>query len=466
VADLSAPPRLQPPAPKADFPLLGRVVHGHPIVYLDSASSSQHPRSVLEAMEDYYETSHANVHRGVYALAEEADRRFEAARMAVGRFIGAPDPEHEVIFTKNATEALNLVAWSWGKEHLRAGDAVLLTDMEHHANLVPWLMLAKERDLELRWVGVDDAYRLDLGELDRLVDGVKLVGVTAMSNVIGTITPLAEIARIAHEAGAVGVADGAQSVPHLHTDVSALDCDFIAFSAHKMLGPTGIGVLWGRRHLLEAMPPFLGGGGMIRDVRHDGFVPNELPWKFEAGTPPIAEAVGMHAAVDYLEKIGPEAIERHESALTAYALDTLRERFGDDLRIFGPSTTESRGGVISFAFRDVHPHDLAQVLDQAGVCVRAGHHCAKPLMRRLGVTATARASLYVYNDASDVDALAVDDLEVLVAAGGLDAAEHGGAPQIDITGTTLPRPMNHVNRLPNCRWILALQSGTGQDPTP
>jgi cysteine desulfurase/selenocysteine lyase len=406
MADLTTMQRLEPPAPKAEFPLLGRIVRGRPIVYLDSASSSQHPRAVLDAMEDYYETSHANVHRGVYAIAEEADRRFEAARMAVGRFIGAPDPEHEVIFTKNATEALNLVAWSWGRANLRAGDVVLLTDMEHHANLVPWLMLAEERGLELRWIGVDDAYRLDLAHLERLVDGVKLVGVTAMSNVIGTITPFAQIARAAHAAGAVVVADGAQSVPHLRTDVGSLGCDFIAFSAHKMLGPTGIGVLWGRRELLEAMPPFMGGGGMIRDVRHDGFSPNELPWKFEAGTPPIAEAIGIHAAVDYLSKIGAEAIESHETALTAYALDTLTERFGDDLRIFGPPTTDSRAGVISFAFRDIHPHDLAQVLDQAGVCVRAGHHCAKPLMRRLGVTATARASLYVYNDVSDVDALA------------------------------------------------------------
>ncbi|HYA68993.1 MAG TPA: aminotransferase class V-fold PLP-dependent enzyme, partial [Acidimicrobiales bacterium] len=322
MADMIAAEVLEPPAPKADFPLLGREVHERPIVYLDSASSSQHPRSVLDAMEDYYETSHANVHRGVYAIAEEADRRFEAARMAVGRFIGAPDPEHEVIFAKNATEALNLVAWSWGRENLRAGDAVLLTDMEHHANLVPWLMLAKERDLELRWMSVDDAFRLDLTELDRLVDGVKLVGATAMSNVIGTITPFAEIARAAHDAGAIVVADGAQSVPHMLSDVGTMGCDFIAFSAHKMLGPTGIGALWARRELLEAMPPFLGGGGMIRDVRHDGFSPNALPWKFEAGTPPIAEAIGLHAAIDYLAKIGPEAIERHEVALTAYALDT------------------------------------------------------------------------------------------------------------------------------------------------
>ena len=402
-------------APKADFPLLHRQVHGRPIVYLDSAASSQHPRAVLDAMELYYENSHANVHRGVYSIAEEADHRYEAARRAVGRFVGAPDPEHEVVFTKNATEAINLVATSWGRTNLAPGDVVLVTDMEHHANLVPWLMLAEERGLELRWLGVDDAYRLELADLDRLLDGVKLVAATVMSNVLGTVTPFDQITKAAHDAGAVVVADGAQSVPHLHTDVAALGCDFLAFSAHKMLGPTGIGVLWGRRELLEAMPPFLGGGGMIRDVRHDGFSPNLLPWKFEAGTPPIAEAVGLHAATDYLSALGHDAMAEHEAALTTYALDTLRDRFGDDLRVFGPPTAEGRAGVISFAYRDVHPHDLAQVLDQAGVCVRAGHHCAKPLMRRLGVNATARASLYVYNDAADVDALA----DAVVEAGTL-----------------------------------------------
>ena len=393
-------------AVKKDFPLLAHSVHGKRLVYLDSAASSQHPQAVLEAMDDYYETSHANVHRGVYALAEEADRRYEAARIAVGRFIGAPQPEQEVVFTKNATEALNLVAGSWARANLRAGDVVLLSDMEHHANLVPWLMLAEERGLELRWIEVDGDYRLDLTDLDRQLEDVKLVALTTMSNVLGTITPFAEIARAAHEAGAVVVADAAQSVPHLPTDVAALGCDFLAFSAHKMLGPTGIGVLWGRGELLEAMPPFLGGGGMIRDVRHDGFSPNVLPWKFEAGTPPIAEAVGLGAAVRYLEDLGVEQVRAHEVSLVSYAQRVLAERFGDDLRVFGPAGTEDRGGVLSLAYRDVHPHDLAQVLDQAGVCVRAGHHCAKPLMRRLGVAATARASFYLYNDESDVDALA------------------------------------------------------------
>ena len=400
---------------RADFPVLAQTVHGRRLVYLDSAASSQRPRCVLDAMDAYYQTTHANVHRGVYALAEEADRLFEQARLAVGGFIGAPDPAHEVIFTKNATESINLVASTWARANLRQGDAVLLTDMEHHANIVPWLMLAEERRLELRWLPVGDDYRLDLAELDRLVDGVKLVACTTMSNVLGTVTPFARIAETAHRAGAVVLADAAQSVPHLPTDVGQLGCDFLAFSAHKMLGPTGIGVLWGRRELLEAMPPFLGGGGMIRDVRHDGFLANELPWKFEAGTPPIAEAVGLGAAVDYLGAVGLEAVHAHEVALTAYTQQTLADRFGDDLRIFGPAGTEDRGGVLSLAYRDVHPHDLAQVLDQAGVCVRAGHHCAKPLMRRLGVNATARASLYLYNGRDDVDALA----DALAEAGSL-----------------------------------------------
>ncbi|HTT85977.1 MAG TPA: SufS family cysteine desulfurase [Acidimicrobiales bacterium] len=402
---------------RADFPVLGQTVHGRPVVYLDSASSSQRPQRVLDAMDAYYQTTHANVHRGVYALAEEADRLYEAARRTVGRFIGAPDPVHEVIFTKNATEAINLVAATWGRAQLRPGDAVLLTEMEHHATIVPWLMLAEEKGLELRWLGIDDECRLDLSDLDRLLDGVKLVACTTMSNVLGTITPFARIAQAAHAAGALVLGDGAQSVPHLPTDVAGLGCDFLAFSAHKMLGPTGIGVLWARRELLEEMPPFLGGGGMIRDVRHDGFTTNELPWKFEAGTPPIAEAVGLGEAVAYLEEVSLAAVHEREVALTDYAQKTLAERFGDDLIILGPPGTVDRGGVLSIAYRDIHPHDLAQVLDQAGVCVRAGHHCAKPLMRRLGVTATARASLYLYNDESDVDALA----DAIAQAGSLFA---------------------------------------------
>jgi cysteine desulfurase / selenocysteine lyase len=401
MADLTLTPTV-----KDDFPVLQRPMNGRRLVYLDSAASSQHPRAVLDAMDAYYETAHANVHRGVYALAEEADRQYEGARHDVGRFIGAPHPEHEVIFTKNATEAINLLAATWGRSNLGPGDVVLLSELEHHANVVPWLMLAEERGVELRWLDIDDDYRLDVHDLDRALDRVKLVALTAMSNVTGTIPPLARITEAAHRVGALVLADGAQLVPHLPTDVDALGVDFLVFSAHKMLGPTGIGVLWGREELLEQMPPFLGGGGMIRDVRHDGFTVNVLPWRFEAGTPPIAEAVGLGAAVRYLDGLGMDAVHRHEVELTAYAQRTLAARFGDDLTIFGPAGTEDRGGVLSLAYRDVHPHDLAQVLDQAGVCVRAGHHCAKPLMRRLGVQATARASLYVYNDESDVDALA------------------------------------------------------------
>ena len=402
---------------RKDFPLLGRTVHGRPIVYLDSAASALQPRPVLAAMEHYYEVSHANVHRGVYATAEEATARYEGARTAVGRFVGAPDPEREIVFTKNATEALNLVARSWGAANLRAGDAVVITEMEHHSNLVPWLMLAAERGFALRTLRIDDDGRLDLSTLDEALDGAKLVAISAMSNVLGTITPLRHIAQRAHEAGAVVLADGAQSVPHLPVDVGDLGVDFLAFSAHKMLGPTGIGALWGRAALLDAMPPFLGGGGMIRDVHLDRFVPAEIPHRFEAGTPPIAEAVGFAAAVEYLEAVGMSRIRAHERRLTDYALSAIEDRVGAQCRVFGPPAGPDRGGVLSIAVRDVHPHDVAQVLDQFGVCVRPGHHCAKPLMRRLGVSATARASFGPYNDERDVDAL----IDGLVEAGRLFA---------------------------------------------
>jgi cysteine desulfurase / selenocysteine lyase len=401
----SSSPKLDVATLRKDFPILAREVNGHPITYLDTAASAQRPVQVLDAMRTYDETTHANVHRGVYSIAEEATRRFEAARHNVGRFIGAPVPDREIVFTKNATEALNLVAHTWGRAHLHSGDVIVLTEMEHHANIVPWHMLAEERGLVVRWIPIDDEGQLILDQLDELLDGAKLVGVTCMSNVLGTLNPIPHIAEAAHRAGAVVVADGAQSVPHLPTDVTALGVDFIAFSAHKMLGPTGIGVLWGREELLGALPPFLGGGEMILDVRKDGFVPNDIPWRFEAGTPPITEAIGLGAAVDYLRAVGMEAVRAHEIALTRYAMDTLGERFGSDLRIFGPPDATGRGGVVSFAYRDLHPHDISQILDQYGVCVRAGHHCAKPLMRRLGVNATARASFGLYNDESDVDTL-------------------------------------------------------------
>jgi cysteine desulfurase / selenocysteine lyase len=393
-------------AVKRDFPLLTHGQNnGKPVIYLDSASSSQKPQSVLDAMDALYETTYANVHRGVYELGAETTERYEGARRTIARFVNAPS-EREIVFTKNATEAINLVAYTWGRANLGEGDVVVLSHLEHHANIVPWLMLREERGIEIRWIPMHHDFTLDLSDLDRLLDGASLVGVTAMSNVLGTLVPIRTIVAAAHAAGALCLVDAAQLVPHLRTDVRDLGADFISFTGHKMLGPTGIGVLWAREELLDAMPPFLGGGEMIRDVRLDGFTTNEIPWKFEAGTPPIAEAVGLAAAADYLESLGMDEVRAHEKQLTRYAIDTLTERFGDQLVIHGPTDVEVRGGVLSLAFKDVHPHDISQVLDQHGVCVRAGHHCAKPLMRLLGVPATARASFYVYNDESDVDALA------------------------------------------------------------
>ncbi|HRW36229.1 MAG TPA: SufS family cysteine desulfurase [Aquihabitans sp.] len=391
---------------KADFPILQQEVKGRPIVFLDSAASSQKPRAVIDAMSEYYETINANVHRGVYEIAEKATNALEAARLRIGRFIGAPKPETEVLFTKNATEALNLVAQSWGRANLGPGDAVLLTQLEHHANIVPWFQLAAEKGFEVRWIPLTADAQLDLSEIDTLLDGVKLLGLTAMSNVAGTITPIAELTAKAHAAGALVCLDACQYVPHLPTRLDELGVDFAAFSGHKMLGPTGVGVLWGREELLEAMPPWLGGGGMILNVTLDGFLPAALPAKFEAGTPPIAEIIGLAAAVDYLDALGMEAVREHEVSITAYAMRTLTERFGDTLTIHGPAEPAMRGGVLSLALEGVHPHDLSQVLDEHAVCVRPGHHCAKPLMQVLGVGATARASFYVYNDDADVDALA------------------------------------------------------------
>jgi cysteine desulfurase / selenocysteine lyase len=389
---------------KKDFPVLARQVNGHRLVYLDSAATAQKPQQVLDAMASFYETSNANIHRGTYQLAVESTEAYEAARARVASFIGAPS-DRGVVFTKNATEAFNLVAHSWGRANLREGDVVVLTEVEHHANLVPWLMLKEERGIELRYVPLAEDHTLDLTDLDRLLDGARLVGLTAMSNVLGTLPPVRRIADAAHAAGAVVVVDGSQLVPHVPTDVQALGADFFGFTGHKCLGPTGIGVLGARPELLEAMPAFLGGGEMIRDVRLDGWTPNEVPWKFEAGTMPFAEAVGLHAALDYLEGLGMEAVRQHEIELTGYALRALRERHGDDLVVHGPAEPAMRGGVLSFTYKGIHPHDVSQVLDQKGICVRAGHHCAKPLMRRLGVGATTRASFSVYNDEADVDAL-------------------------------------------------------------
>ena len=405
-------PELDVAAIRSDFPILGRTIHDQKLIFLDSAASSQRPRSVLDAMDHYYETTHANVHRAAYTLAEEATNAMEGARAKVAGFIGATDPD-EIIFTKNTTEGINLIARSWGAANLGPGDAILLTQLEHHANIVPWQQLAAEKGFEIRWIPLTDDAQLDLTDLDRLLDGVKLLGLTALSNVVGTITPVRRVADAAHAAGALVAVDACQYVPHVATDVHALGADFLTFSGHKMLGPTGIGVLWAHKELLDAMPPFLGGGGMILDVRLDGFTAAETPHKFEAGTPPIAETIGLAAAIDYLNTLGMDAVRAHEITLNAYALRTLTERFGERISIYGPSEPDRRGGVMSFAFDDIHPHDLSQVLDQHGVCVRPGHHCAKPLMRVLGVGATARASWYVYNDESDIDALS----DSLVAAG-------------------------------------------------
>ncbi|HEX2851318.1 MAG TPA: SufS family cysteine desulfurase [Acidimicrobiales bacterium] len=401
---------LDPLAVKKQFPIFDEPRNGHRLVYLDSAASSQKPRAVLDAMTEYYETTHANVHRGVYGIAEQATAMYESAREKTARFVGARSAR-EIVFTKNVTEAVNLVSNAWGRDNLREGDAVLVTQIEHHANIVPWLMLKEQLGIEVRFIPLGDDGQLDLSDLDRLVDGVKLVGVTAMSNVLGTLPPVRRIADIAHDAGALVLVDGAQYSPHLVTDVQALGADFYGFTGHKALGPTGIGVLWAREELLDAMPPFLGGGEMIRDVRLDGFTPNEIPWKFEAGTPPIAEAIGLGVALDFLDSLGMDAVRQHEIELTGYALRALKERHGERITIFGPSEPAQRGGLVSFEYEGIHPHDISQVLDESGVCVRAGHHCAKPLMRCLGVGATARASFYVYNDESDVDALndALDD---------------------------------------------------------
>ena len=390
---------------KKDFPLLQRLINGKPIVYLDSANTTQKPRQVIDAMSNFMETSYAPINRSAYQLAAESTDAFEAARLGVRKFINAPRT-NEVVFTKNATEALNVVARSWGTAHLKKGDVVVLTHMEHHANIVPWHMLVAERGIELRWVPLTSDGQLDLTTLPALLDGAKVFSFTAMSNVLGTITPVKELCAAAHAAGAIAIVDGCQHVPHNVTDVVEWDADFMVFSSHKICGPSGIGVLWGREALLDAMPPFLGGGNMIADVRLDGFSCAELPAKFEAGTPPITEAIGMHAAIQYLSAIGMANVRRHEVEITAYAMSTLKGRYGDDITIHGPADTALRGATLSFQFKDVHPHDVSQVLDQANVCVRAGHHCAKPLMKLLGANATARASFYLYNSLEDVDALA------------------------------------------------------------
>lgn len=388
---------------RKDFPILSRQVHGKPLVYLDSAASSQKPESVIETMSHYYQTYNANVHRGVYQVSEEATEAMEKARVKVARFINARQSK-QVIFTRNTSESINLVSYSWGNANIQAGDLIVLTELEHHSNLVPWQLLAQRTGARLEFIPVSDdgLLRLDV-YAELLKQGPKLIAFTQMSNVLGTINPAKEMIAQAHAAGAITLVDAAQSVPHLPIDVQDLDAEFLCFSGHKMLGPTGIGVLYGKRDLLEAMPPFMGGGDMIRTVHLRESTWNDLPWKFEAGTPAIAEAIGLGAAVDYLKEQGMEHVMQHERDLTGYALEQLRSV--PELTVYGPEA-EQRGGVISFTLADIHPHDLASILDQeAGVAVRAGHHCAQPLMERYGLAATARASFYVYTTRAEIDTL-------------------------------------------------------------
>jgi cysteine desulfurase/selenocysteine lyase len=402
VADAGPVHGFDPRAIRAEFPIF-RAPRAKPLAYLDSAATSQKPDAVLQAMNRYYSSYNANIHRGIYAIAEEATAAYEDARFRLSRLVNAPSVR-EVIFTGNTTAAINLVAYAWGRSALQRGDAIVLTEMEHHANLVPWHILAAERGVELRFLRVTDAGELELGGLPRLLaDGrVKLVGVTHVSNVLGTINPVAEIARQAHAAGALVLVDGSQSVPHLRVDVTALDVDFYAFTGHKMLGPTGIGVLYGRQALLEAMPPFMGGGEMIREVTLEGSKWNDLPWKFEAGTMPIAEAVGLGAAVDYLERLGLDGILAHDRELVSYAMERLAEVPG--VRLLGPPPGR-RTSVVAFTLLDIHAHDVAAVLDSEGVAVRAGHHCAMPLHRRLGIPASVRASFHCYSLPEEVDTM-------------------------------------------------------------
>ncbi len=411
--ETTAAARLDVAAVRADFPILAQEVNGHPLSYLDSAASSQKPEAVIRALDEYYRRDNANVHRGIYALSERATAAYEGARHKVARFIGAPDAR-EVIFTRGTTEGVNLVAGSWGRANVSAGDVIVLTEMEHHSNLVPWQVLAGGRGARLEFIPVTEEGRLDLGEYDRILaaegERIKLVAVTHASNTLGTINPVREIALRAHAVGAVVLVDGAQSVPHGPVDVSELGCDFLAFSGHKMLGPMGAGVLYGKLPLLEAMPPFMGGGGMIRKVGLERSTWADVPARFEPGTPAVADAIGLGAAVEYLAALGMERVRAHEREITDYALARLAEVPG--ITIFGPEDAAHRAGVISFALGDVHPHDVAAILDGENVAVRAGHHCCQPLMRELGVVATTRASFYVYNTPEDADRLVAGLREV------------------------------------------------------
>lgn len=400
---VTQPKPFDPERLRSDFPILSTVLHdGVPLVYLDNAATSQRPRQVIQAMVDTYERHYANVHRGIHWLADQTTDLFEDAREKVRAMINAAARE-EVIFTTGTTAGINLVARSWGEAHLHADDELVLTEMEHHSNLVPWQQVADRTGAKLRHIPVTDEGLLDLEAFDRLLTPrTRMVAVGGVSNVLGTVNPVAEIIRRAHSVGAVVLIDGAQSVPHMPTDVQALDCDFLAFSGHKMIGPSGVGVLYGKRELLDAMPPFLGGGSMIRRVRLDGFEPQDLPAKFEAGTPPIVPAIGLGAAIDYLNAVGFEAIHQHECRLTHYAHEVLQRV--DGLRILGPGPPD-KAGIVSFTLDRIHAHDIAQLLDRSGIAIRAGHHCAMPLHRRFGLNATARASFYFYNTLAEVEKL-------------------------------------------------------------
>ena len=388
---------------RSDFPIFEKRIHDVPLIYLDNAATTQKPRQVLAAMTDLYETEYANVHRGIHTLSEECTDRFEAARNAVCRLIGNPARE-EVIFTRGTTEAINLVARSWGDQNIAAGDEIVLTEMEHHANIVPWQQLAERSGASIRWLPITDEGHLALEGLDSLLTPrTKLLAVTAVSNVLGTINPIEEIVALAHAKNIPVLIDAAQSVPHAHVDIGAWNADFVAFGGHKMLGPTGIGVLYAKRSLLESMPPFAGGGGMIRRVLKENFEPADLPDKFEAGTPPFVEAVGLRAAIDYLQQVGLPAIAAYEHQLAARAIDALSAI--DEVQLFGPPAAD-RAGIVSFEIEGIHAHDVAQILDRHGIAVRAGHHCAMPLHLRLGIAATVRASFYFYNTPDEVDALA------------------------------------------------------------
>ena len=386
---------------RRDFPILTRTVHGRPLVYLDSGASSQRPLAVIDAVSHYEQTSHANIHRGVYVLSEEATAAYEQAHVRVGQFINAD--WDEVVFTRNTTEALNLVAYAWGLHTLRAGDEVVVTQMEHHSNIVPWQQIARHTGATVRYIRVDAQGHLDLEHAATLIGPrTKMVSVTHVSNVLGTVNPVRELGEMAHVHGALLCVDGAQSIPHMPIDVRALGCDFFAFSGHKMLGPTGSGGLYGKRQLLEEMEPFLYGGDMISEVTFEGARWNELPWKFEAGTPAIAQGIGLGAAVEYLQGLGMAAVQAHEHTLVQYALERLGQM--RDIEVYGPAA-DQRGGVVSFNLNGLHPHDMASILDQHGVAIRAGHHCAMPLMHVLGINGTCRASFYVYNSVDEIDVL-------------------------------------------------------------